>query len=247
MEATCRRAIEIGLPAIAFTEHADFVSGVHADLRPLDVAAYVDEVGRCRGIFPGLRILSGVELGEPHRFPAEAAAVLGAGPLDRILGSAHCFEWNGRLVDASQLNRLPVEEVTGAVQAYLHEVLALVESGQPFQVLAHLDYPKRYWPHDRMTYREGDFEEEIRAILRGAAARGSTLEINTTRGAAPKRGLCPGPTVLGWWVECGGRTVTLGSDSHEPALIAAGFELAAQMAEGCGFKPNDDPTGFWIR
>ena len=32
MEASCRRALEIGLPALAFTEHADFVEGVHETL-----------------------------------------------------------------------------------------------------------------------------------------------------------------------------------------------------------------------
>lgn len=28
MEATCRRAVELGLPAVAFTEHVDFTGGV---------------------------------------------------------------------------------------------------------------------------------------------------------------------------------------------------------------------------
>src|SRR5207245_8754702 len=91
MEATCRRAVQIGLPSIAFTDHADFVDGVHDDLKPFDVTAYLSEVERCRYLFPSLRILTGVELGEPHRFPAEAAAVLAVGGLDRVLGSVHCF------------------------------------------------------------------------------------------------------------------------------------------------------------
>ena len=47
MEATCRRALEIGLPAIAFTEHADFVA-VHEGQHGLDVAGYLESVDRCR-------------------------------------------------------------------------------------------------------------------------------------------------------------------------------------------------------
>ena len=246
MQATCRRAIEIGLPAIAFTEHADHVPGVHATLRPLDVAGYHAEVERCRALFPGLRILSGVELGEPHRYPAESAAVLRVGRLDRVLGSVHCFEWQGRLMDASQLDRLPLSQVTDAVSAYFRELCMLVESSQPFEVLAHLDYPKRYWPHAAMRYREETFEEVIRVILRSAAAREATLEINTTRGAAPERGLCPGPTVLRWWVQEGGRALSLGSDAHDPTKIALGFAHASQLAEALGFKPNDDHVGVWM-
>jgi histidinol-phosphatase (PHP family) len=247
MEGACRRALQIGLPAIAFTDHADFVDGVHDDLRPFAVQAYLAEVDRCRSLFPQLRILSGVELGEPHRFAAEAAAVLAAGALDRVLGSVHCFVLAGQIMDASQLRQLDVAEVPDAFRSYLRESLALAESRQPFEVLAHLDYPKRYWPHDRLVFCEDDFEEELRAVLRALAARGSALEINTTRGADPMRGLCPGRTVLTWWVEEGGRALSFGSDAHDPARIALGFERAAHLADAAGFRPNDDPTGLWLR
>jgi len=247
MENTCRKAIDIGLRAIAFTEHADHVFSVHQTLRPLDILGYHAEVERCRGLFPGLRILSGVELGEPHRYPGETAAILAGGRLDRVLGSVHCFEWRGRMVDASQLASLRLAEVPDAVRVYFEELWALVGSTQPFDVLAHFDYPKRYWPHAQLSYREGDYEEEIRTVLRGAVAREAVLEMNTTRGEMPERGLCPGPTVLRWWVEEGGRALSFGSDSHEPGKIARGFKLAAQLAEASGFKPNDDPAAFWRR
>jgi histidinol-phosphatase (PHP family) len=247
MEATCRRALEIGLPAIAFTEHADFVPEVHTDLHPLDPVAYLSEVERCRTLFPELRILSGVELGEPHRFAEEASAVLGAGQFDRVLGSVHCVVWEGRLRDGSQLKTLTAAEAPAFLRAHLEETRALLESSQPFAVLAHLDYPKRYWPHAEVAYCEEDYQDEFRVVLRAAAARGCALEVNTTRGAVPSRGLCPGETVLRWWAEVGGRAVAFGSDAHDPEKIALGFEWAAQMVEAAGFRPNPDPAGFWLR
>src|SRR5947209_18932944 len=81
MDRSCERAIELGLPAIAFTDHADFVK-VHQDQYCVDIAGYLDSVDRCRAKYPGLRILSGVELGEPHWFTKETADILAAGPLD---------------------------------------------------------------------------------------------------------------------------------------------------------------------
>ncbi len=247
MEATCRRAVEIGLPAIAFTEHADFTGGGYPDFHRLDVDAFQREVERCRSLFAGLRILSGVELGQPHRFPADAAAVLAAGPLDRVLGSVHCVPVQGELVDVGIGDLLRPAQAPETVRAYFGEVLALVRSSQPFEVLAHLDYPKRYWPHAERSYRDEEYEEEIRAVLRAAASRGCVLELNTTRGVEPHRGLCPGPTVLGWWVEEGGRAISMGSDAHDPERIALGFELACQLASAAGFRPNDDPAGCWRR
>ena len=247
MEATCRRALEIGLPAIAFTEHADFTSGGFPDFQRLDLSAYRCEIDRCRTLFPDLRVLSGVELGQPHLFPADAEAVLADGRLDRVLGSVHCVPWQGVLTDVSSGELLTLAHAARTARAYFAEVLALVESSLPFEVLAHLDYPKRYWPHADLPYRDEDFEEEVRAVLREAARRGCVLELNTTRGIEPQRGLCPGPTALGWWVEEGGRAVSLGSDAHSPDRVALGFELASQLAGAAGFRPNDDPAGFWLR
>src|SRR5262249_24033708 len=116
MEKSCERAIELGLPAIAFTDHAHFVK-VHEDQHPVDIQGYLDSVARCRAKYAVLRILSGVELGEPHWFPDETAGVLAAGPLDRVLGSVHCVMLDGETVDASELPRRPPEDAAALTRA----------------------------------------------------------------------------------------------------------------------------------
>jgi len=240
MERSCERAIEIGLPAIAFTDHADFVK-VHEDQHCVDIAGYLDCLERCRAKFTGLRILSGVELGEPHWFPAETAAVLAAGPLDKVLGSVHCVKLDGVVVDASQFKERAGLDVAGATRDYFGEVAAMLDGGQPFEVLAHLDYPKRYWPPGAAAYEEKDYEAEIRTVLRAAAGTGRVLEVNTTRGDR----LCPDLTVVRWWREVGGQAVQYGSDAHSPDKVAEGFRVATQMVESAGFKPARDPVSLW--
>jgi histidinol-phosphatase (PHP family) len=56
-----------------------------------DASGYLAAIERCRERFPSLRILSGLEMGEPHRHAAAIAKVLGAGRFDRVLGSLHCL------------------------------------------------------------------------------------------------------------------------------------------------------------
>jgi histidinol-phosphatase (PHP family) len=74
MEALCRRALKIDLPALAFTEHLDLTGWVvdREDLldhlrplvsdnglltpEPLDAAGYLESVERCRRQFLELRI-----------------------------------------------------------------------------------------------------------------------------------------------------------------------------------------------
>jgi histidinol-phosphatase (PHP family) len=242
MAKSCERALEIGLPAIAFTEHADWAI-VHQGQHPVDIEGYLDAVERCRARFPGLRILTGVELGEPHWFPKETAAVLAAGPLDQVLGSIHSIRFDGGMIDASQFARREGLDFPAAVRAYFAEVLAMVETDLPFETLAHIDYPKRYWRGGTAPYREQDYEEEIRAVLKAAARTGRVLEVNTTRGDF----LCPDITVVRWWREVGGQAVQYGSDAHQPDKVAAGFEVATQMVESAGFKPARDPVSLWRR
>ena len=88
MERTCARALEIGLPTVIFTEHLDLTGWrggagglpragtalIDDDglMQPplLDVEAYLESIGRCRHRFPELRILTGVEFGQPASRPS---------------------------------------------------------------------------------------------------------------------------------------------------------------------------------
>jgi histidinol-phosphatase (PHP family) len=250
MAAACAQAVQLGLPSVAFTEHLDFTVAGPGDaladrgvapnarprIRPLDVPGYLASVAECRDRYPELRILSGVEAGEPHLFAASAAAVLRSGPFDRVLGSVHTLPSDGRLVYASTL--LDSRPAVPLMRRYFTEVLALIEGSGLFEVLAHLDYPRRYWPPAAGRYDERDFEEEYRVVLRALAGSGRVLEINTASPLASAR-------LLGWWRESGGRALSFGSDAHLPRAVGAQFRVAAGMATAAGFHPGRGPLDFW--
>jgi len=170
MTGACQRALDVGVPAIAFTEHLDFTRwgandpGAAAGLeprrrnqiRPLDVPGYLAAVEECRQRFPDLRILSGVETGEAHLFASSADAVVGRNRFDRILGSLHAVPLRGRLVGLPAMFGLfGPDEV---LRRYFAELTRLVEGSGLFQVLAHLDFPRRYWPASAGPYEEKEFE-----------------------------------------------------------------------------------------
>lgn len=255
---SCARAVALGLPSIAFTEHAEFTRPtIDPDqrtrldehfrrfLRPdgtfaapeLDLPGYLDCLRRCRERFPGLRVLAGVELSEPHRHPGPVAELLAAADVDRALGSVHALWADGvaRPVDLT----FPGRSAPEALRAYLTEVLALVESPAPFHVLAHIDFAVRYWPAAAGPFRPADFEDELRTVLRALAASGRALEINTKVPLAP--------VIVGWWAESGGDRVSFGSDAHRPDLVGHGFATAVDAATAAGFRPPADPVELWHR
>jgi histidinol-phosphatase (PHP family) len=256
MAATCARAAQLRLPSVAFTEHADLTPWVvregdplpetmHRWLRPdgrvaprdLDVEGYLDCVRRCRERFPGLRVLSGVELSEPHWHAEQAATLLAGGRFERVLGSVHSVGGPEapRLVDHAMRER-PAADV---LRDYLAEARRMVVSDAPFEVLAHIDYPVRHWPADERPFQAAHFEDEFRDVLTVLAGSGRALEINTRVPLAPE--------LVRWWGDAGGAAVSFGSDAHRPRDLAAGFAAAAAVATSCGFRPGDDPAELWAR
>lgn len=251
------RAIELGLPAITFTDHADLTTlvvsddaaayiraiggrvtdGVYQPL-PLDVDGYLGCVDRCRSEFGGLRIRAGVELGDPHLHPQAAAALADSG-FELIVGSVHSLRRAAGFADAAERYAdLPDAEV---VREYLAEVTAMIQASGSFAVLAHINYAARYWPGRQGEYRSTDFEGEYRTALRALAGSGRALEINTS-------GWLPlDASLLRWWRAEGGESVSFGSDAHDPFSIGREFASAAAVAQAAGFGPDSCGSGLWVR
>ncbi len=252
MARSCEQALAIGLPAIAFTEHLEFTTGVDGDaiggvatdarwwirIKPLDVTGYMAAIEECRQRFPGLRVLSGVEAGETHLFAASSGAVLRAHAFDRVLGSLHAVPYQRKLVAADALfGSMPADEV---MRYYFAELLRLIEGSGVYQVLAHLDFPRRYWPAGPHLFREEAFEEEYRTVLRALAGTGRVLEINTKTPLACVE-------LVRWWRAEGGTAVSFGSDAHLPQRVGDRFKLAVDIVEAAGFRAGRDPYDFWRR
>lgn len=255
MEDTCRRAVGIGLPAVAFTEHADFtpwslgpgekipgewrrlVSDDVLTPPALDLNGYKACLDRCRERFPGLRILSGVELSEPHWHHGRVEALLRDGDFDRILASVPSAPVGTGFTEVSDSFR--DHSPAQVLRDYLAEIAALISQFDDFEVLAHIDYPVRRWPRDAGAHDPCDFQDEYRHVLRALSSAGKILEVSTK---VPLH-----PLVLTWWRHEGGQAITFASDAHNPATLAAGFTEAVQMAEAAGFAPGHDLCGPWGR
>ena len=258
MEAAAARALQLGVSSVAFTDHVDWTrrnmhgagarrgdrASVVDDVfvvEPLDVEGYLECLQRCRDRFPGLRILSGVELGEPHLHPAATARLLAGGDFDRVLGSVHTLPdlaGQGGWVEVGVAYRQrPALDV---VREYLRAATELAASNAPFTVLAHLDFPLRRREH----WRKPPFdwlmvEDETRVVLDALAESGRALEVNT-RMHFPV-------TLLKWWHEAGGEAVAFGSDAHEPGRVAHEFALAAELVEASGFHAGNRLDDLWGR
>lgn len=255
MEETCERAVQLGVPAVSFTEHVDFVDWRLDDrvmaenvLRQLselqrpwqvDLDGYFSSIEQCRSRFPTLKIRTGIELGEPHLYPQQTQNYLGGVQLDRLLGSLHSIHIDGRL-DYVSAAIAGGHDVHSTTQEYLDELLRLVDSTDAYDILAHIDYPARSWHRVGKVFDPVDFEDAYRNVLRSLARSGRALEINT---GGPRIAF----VLATWWREAGGRAISFGSDAHSADKLARKFAEAIEIAKSAGFRPSDDPTDLWIR
>ena len=140
------------------------------------------------------------------------------------------------MVNSSRLLKLltPAE----AMRRYLAEVVKVIEGSGAFEILAHLDYPRRQWPDSAGPFAESHFEEEYRAVLRALAGSGRVLEINTFSPVCSV-------TLLHWWRQEGGTAVSFGSDAHVADRVADKFGEAVAVAEAAGFGRGRSLTDFW--
>jgi len=267
MAGTCARALDLGLPSVSFTEHVDATSwrvmpGVHDDLPadwleyvdgdvftppPLDLEGYLASVEECRDRFPSLRIRTGAELSEPHWHVTYTTDFLQRSGVDRVLASLH----SSPTTDESEHHESPdpahvelsakysFETAETVVRDYLAEIVRMIEGFDGFEVLAHIDYPLRYWPHEQRPFDPFAFEDEFRDALGALARSGRLLELNTK--------LPMQPQIVRWWHDAGGEGLSFGSDAHEPGNLARGFRDAMAVAEAAGFRGGHDPLDFWHR
>lgn len=258
MERTCAQAIELGLPAVAFTDHLDLMAWQvdPSDLDgfdhfkpfltsegalappPMDIDGYLECVDRCRVKFPDLRIITGVELGQPHRTGDAAARLLGFGQFERVIGSLHALPVGDQFFEPPGLYRL--WSAADVIREYLAEVPRMIDGSDAFTVLTHIDYAVRYWPTaDAGPFDPSQFEDDFRHALRVVAGSGRALEMNV--------GGTLRPWIAQWWSEEGGQAITFGSDAHGPASVGRHFPEAVAMVGAHGFRPGRSPDDFWTR
>jgi histidinol-phosphatase (PHP family) len=221
-ESMCRRAIELGLPELGFSEHWD-VGPYEEHPRFFQPEPWYAEIERLRNLFAGqLTIRAGVEVAEPHLYAKEAAEALTRAPFDFVIGSVH---WVGPhfMFDSDYFSQHTADEVYGS---YFAELERMVSSAD-IDVVAHLDIPART-AIPILGYDPTRYKDQLRNILDIVIRRGLALDINAAGLRKPGQNLMPDPLILKWYSEMGGDRLTLGSDAHRAQEI--GLHLDAALA-----------------
>lgn len=244
LEEVCADAIRINLDEICVTDHVDY--GVKPDHDHPELARIVDgqpvlnvdydryfpALARAREAFASeLVVRTGLELGvQSHTIePSRALFDAHADELDFVILSIHQVGdqefWTGDF----QRGRTQQEYN----DAYYEEMLTVVEHFDCYAVLGHLDLIKRYDPAGPYPFERS--RDIIAAILERVIADGKGIEVNTSSFRYGLADLQPCTEILELYRDLGGRVLTIGSDSHEPAHLGAHINRVRKRLARLGF------------
>lgn len=217
MEEYCKKALELNLSHICFTDHADF-NRTDRGFGYYDADAFFSEFNKARLKYgDSMEILCGIEFAEPHLYRREFDQAM-QHPYDFMLGSIHYWIDNmnpKQLLEAD----IPLDSVFAR---YWEEVLKAVSYGG-FDSMAHIDFPKRYFGRSLWS------EDYIRHIFSVMVKKGIALEINTSSLRAGLNEAMPSRAMLELYKKAGGIKVTFGADTHRAEDLASGYDFAVDM------------------
>lgn len=213
-------AINKGLQYICFTEHIDH--------NPLDYGfgffnypAYSIEIEKMRDKYSSyIEILKGIEFSEPHLYKKEFEKELKR-DYDMIMVALHWID-DKFYGDKTLLKDFSSDQL---IERYFNDLQDVIDVGG-FDVLAHFDFPRRYYGKGNVC------REVINTILEKMIQLRIIIEINSS-GIRKGYGLSlPGMDIVGQYLKLGGVKVTLGSDGHSKEEICADFDSVLMSLKG---------------
>ena len=236
LDELCGAAYAAGLAGVTVTDHADIeyyrTSDVFARVR----ASFLDADAHRLSWAGRLRVARGVEIGEGIWDSAAVREILSASPYDQVIGSVHAVRLEGYTKPYSGIDfsLMPEDVRARYLHRYFVDMREMVETAD-MDVLAHVTCPLRYItgkfgiPVDVTAY-----DRQIDGILRVAVERGLSLEVNTSCTGTAYDELMPYEDIVRRFKALGGTRFTLGSDCHQSARCAAGFDRAVDLLRRLG-------------
>ena len=238
VDEMCRAAISRGISAIAITDHceAPYINlGENCEFGSFDrqIPKSVKDALAAKKKYEGkLKVLCGVELGEPMHDPEQTAHALKYADFDFILASVHNLR-NRDDFYYMDYSKVDVDEI---LAEYFSE-LAETASFEHFDSLSHLTYPLRY-----IFERTGVFPDltkhmsQIENIFNILIKNKKALEINVSGLYQPIKTTLPHQELINLFHSMGGEYVTIGTDAHIADRVGVGIENGIHAAKKAGFS-----------
>ncbi len=232
-EEACKRAVEIGLTGVVFTDHVDYDYPDFDNSFLINLDEYFEVFTALKDKWKEkLDVLIGVEMGfQPHALN-QINRVLPQYPFDFVINSVHIIDHMDPYTGVFFRGRTQQQ----SYERYLQEILLSAVAYENYDVIGHIGYAARYGDFEDKPLRYADYSDLLDQILKAVIARGKGIEINTSGLRSDLKQPLPGYDVFKRYFELGGEIVTVGSDSHLTEHMGHSFKEAIVHLKEIGFR-----------
>jgi histidinol-phosphatase (PHP family) len=228
-----RRAVEIGLTEIGFSDHSpmrqDNFDNWRMNLSQLD--DYVAKVRLAQKTFPQLTIRLAMEVDYLPGHEDWIRELAARHPWDYFIGSVHYVSDSWAIDDPQKLSEWNKRDSFEVWRIYFERLTMAAES-KLFEIIGHADLPKKFGhkPNQNCTPLYEKF-------LDAARKSGCAIELNTAGLRKECKEIYPSREILKLAFQKG-VPITFGSDAHKPEEVGMNFKEAIQMAREAGYKES---------
>lgn len=238
VDEICKTAVERGLYAVAVTDHCEapyIKCGENCEFGSFDrqIPQSINDTLIAKEKYRSkLKVLCGIELGEPVHDTACTKQALAYGDFDFTLASVHNLKG---MEDFFYLDfsKLDIDKI---LNMYFDELIETA-SFKHFDSLAHLTYPLRYIKTTIGSVPSLEpYQNKIDEVYKILIKNNKALEINVSGFFKGLGTSLPDENQIKRFKELGGQYVTIGTDAHECGFVGKGIETGIALAKKCGFK-----------
>lgn len=224
-------ALRKGIRHLTFTDHMDLLYPHDTNFEFDTVAFDAMFKGLAEKHHSQLHLYRGVEMGLQKKCIVDAELFLERYQPDFVLCSLHTVE-DEDLYYGNFFHKHPPKE---AMRRYLITLRDIIDRFKDFDVIGHLDLPKRYCP-DIYGVPANQYMDVIDEIFDIILSRQQGIEINTSGLRGPHKLPFPEYEILGHYLNRGGKVLTFGSDSHQEDTLGYGYDLVKAFLQSHGCK-----------
>lgn len=231
VEDYCKKAREVGVSEIGFSEHWDF-NPDDPGYGKYDYAKALSGFMCARKCINNPKIIFGAEIGYNREYENEIRKSLKGKEFDYIIGSVHII--GNEIISRKINNHFEDKTEDEAYLPYFAELKNAAESGL-FNIIGHFDLIKRYGVSYFGRFKPEKYDSEITEILELMVKNNIALEINSSGLRQLPKEAYPSLETIKLYRKLGGELVTVGSDSHSKDSLGAGIKEAIKIAKDAGF------------
>ena len=234
VEALCHAAIANGITDLAITDHFESNWREVTPLIKFDTNEVYKAVFDAKEKFKDkLNLTFGIEIGQANQCPDEAQRFLQNCDFEFVISSIHNLkgETDFYYFDFGKIKGTEQQDsyIASLFERNINEICDAIDVLPIVHTIGHLTYIKRYCAMAGLEYDFSKHAEKAEQLFKKMIAREIALEVNVSTLWQGFDFAMPDTELLSVYRDCGGRLITVGTDSHSPAhigeYVSKGFEL----------------------